>query len=157
MASGGFAKLPVIISVALGLGFGASMFLNIYQNQQASQDKKLLQGTITDLRYQVNQDKLASASPSVSPLATPESSPSPSPAASPSASPTSSPVLGASTTNTATVTTAGKFHVAPSAGSGFHSMLPVGTVVTRGSDLSNGYQQITFNGTTGYFLAAWLK
>jgi hypothetical protein len=86
MGDGGFAKLPVVIAVALGIGFGASVFLNISQSQQAAQDKRLLQGTITDLRYQVNQDKLASAGPSPSPLATPQSTdatPTPSPSSSP--------------------------------------------------------------------------
>ncbi len=159
MSTRGFVRLPVVISIALGAGFLASVFLNITQHQQAAQDKKLLQGEITDLRYQVNQDKLAAAgspspSPSVTPLATPEASPSPS--AAPTPSPTA--VLDAST-KTTTVKKSGNVHVGPSVSSKTlipYTQLPAGTTVTLG-EKSGDYQQITVNGVTGYILASYLN
>src|ERR1035437_7195902 len=92
----GSINLPVVIAAAFGIGLAASMYLNYNQNQTADQDRKLMQGQITDLRYQVKQDGLASASsasPTPSPLATPESN----------ATPTPTPVLGASTAKAAPV------------------------------------------------------
>lgn|GEM_PF-1162955 len=77
----GSINLPVVIAAVFGIGLAASMYLNYNQNQTADQDRRLMQGQITDLRYQIKQDGLASAqSPSPSPLATPEPSPSESPA-----------------------------------------------------------------------------
>lgn len=79
----GAIKLSIILASALGVGFIASAYLNFYQHQQSAQQQSLLQGQITDLRYQVNQDHL-SPSPSASLL----------PTASPSASPESGSVAG---------------------------------------------------------------
>jgi hypothetical protein len=73
----GKIKLSVVLAAALGIGFLASGYLNFYQHQQAAQQQALLNGTITDLKYQVNQDH-ASPSPSASLLPTTEPSPSPS-------------------------------------------------------------------------------
>jgi len=78
--SGGFVKLTTVIAAVLGLGFGASAFLNYAQHQRAAQDERLLQGQITDLRYQVNQDH---TSPSPTPSAAPTDTPSPEPSTSP--------------------------------------------------------------------------
>ncbi len=85
MSQAGRAPILLIVVMAtLGLGLGASMYLNYNQYSQAEEDRKLLKGEITDLRYQLDQDQKASPSPS------PGSSSSPSPAA----SPTPTPVLG---------------------------------------------------------------
>jgi hypothetical protein len=75
----GAIKLSIILASALGAGFIASAYLNFYQHQQSAQQQSLLQGQITDLRYQVNQDHL-SPSPSASLLPTTQPSPSASPA-----------------------------------------------------------------------------
>lgn len=81
----GSISLPIIIAATLGLGLVASVYLNYVQHQSAQQDRKLLQGEITDLRYQVRQDQQAAAgipstSPTPTPLATPETTPTPTPA-----------------------------------------------------------------------------
>jgi hypothetical protein len=81
----GFVSLPTIIAAALGIGFAASAYLNYSQYQAASQNQKLLQGQIVDLKYQVTQDHLADSSPSPSPTAkavATTASPSPSPSSS---------------------------------------------------------------------------
>jgi len=154
MSQRGAIKLPVLISVVLGLGFAASAYLNVAQNQRANQDTKLLQGEITDLKYQVGQDKLASntspsPSPSPSPAATPDATPQPSPSPTPA-------VLGASTK---TLKTAGNIHADASKTSAVKiSLLAAGSIVTLGSDVRNGYQQITTsNGVTGYILSSFLQ
>lgn len=79
------ATLTIVIAGAFGVGFAASAYLNYVQFQRAQDDQRQLQGTITDLRYQLAQDSQASPSPSAS--VTP--SPSPSPTQTPP------PVLGA--------------------------------------------------------------
>src|SRR6266536_149523 len=73
----GSNKLSIVLASALSVGFIASAYLNFYQHQQSSQQQTLLQGQITDLKYQVNQDH-ASPSPSASLLPTSLPSPSPS-------------------------------------------------------------------------------
>ncbi|HVQ44238.1 MAG TPA: hypothetical protein VMT30_04710 [Candidatus Saccharimonadia bacterium] len=82
MSQRGAINLVTVIAVVLGLGLLASMYLNYSQHQSAQQDRKQLQGEITDLRYQVKQDQQAAAgpSPTPSPLATPEPSPTATPA-----------------------------------------------------------------------------
>jgi uncharacterized protein YgiM (DUF1202 family) len=156
----GAVKLSVIIAAVLGLGFGASAFLNFQQYQRTQQDKRLLQGEIVDLRYQVKQDQLATAgSPSPSPSADPTlaDSPSPSPSPSPSATPA---VLGDATSapKTATVKTAANLHSGPSAKSTtLLRLVPAGTAAVLGSDSRGGYQQVTINGKTGYMLASFLQ
>ena len=78
----GAIKLSIVLASALGVGFIASGYLNFYQHQQSAQQQSLLQGQITDLRYQVNQDHSSSSpSPSASLLPTTDPSPSSSPSA----------------------------------------------------------------------------
>jgi hypothetical protein len=79
----GATSVVMVCAVVFGLGLVASVVLNLLQAQRAADDKAQLQGQITDLTYQVEQDhkKLAgstvtSPTPSVSP--TPSASPSPS-------------------------------------------------------------------------------
>jgi uncharacterized protein YgiM (DUF1202 family) len=150
MNQGGAIKLSVVLAAVLGLAFGGSAFLNFEQHQRAEQDKKLLQGEIVDLRYQVKQDQLAAGG-----------NPSPSPSASPSPEPSSTPaVLGDSTPvpKTATLKTAANLHSGPSAKSSvIAKMVPKGSVVTLGGSASGGYQQVTINGKTGYMLASFLQ
>jgi uncharacterized protein YgiM (DUF1202 family) len=160
MNQGGAIKLSVVLAAVLGLAFGGSAFLNFEQHQRAEQDKKLLQGEIVDLRYQVKQDQLAAGgNPSPSPAAS--ASPEPSPSASPSPEPSSTPaVLGDSTPvpKTATLKTAANLHSGPSAKSSvIAKMVPKGSVVTLGGSASGGYQQVTINGKTGYVLASFLQ
>jgi hypothetical protein len=87
MSQRGGISFPIVIAAVLGLGFGASAYLNYAQHAQAMNDKKLLQGQITDLQYQVKQDQLAKAS---SPSPTPSDSPTPTPSATPAVAGTTS-------------------------------------------------------------------
>jgi hypothetical protein len=88
MSQRGFIRLPILIAIVLGLGFGASAYLNYSQHERAEQDKRLLRGQITDLRYQLKQDAM---SPSPSPSTEPTSStPTPSPSTSPAVAGTAS-------------------------------------------------------------------
>ncbi len=69
--------LLIVIMATLGLGLGASGYLNYVQYQRAEQDKKQLQGQITDLRYQLTQNQqLASVKTTPSPSPEPGNSPS---------------------------------------------------------------------------------
>lgn len=73
-------RAPILLSViaaTLGMGLVASAYLNYQQHEQAAQEAQLLNGTITDLRYQLNQDESASPSPSASATPTPTATPSP--------------------------------------------------------------------------------
>ena len=78
----GKISLSTVLAVVLSLGFSASAYLNYVQSQKAQEDHNLLQGQVTDLRYQLKQDAEASAvAPATpTPLATPEPSPTPTPA-----------------------------------------------------------------------------
>ncbi|HSX03030.1 MAG TPA: hypothetical protein VLI05_07035 [Candidatus Saccharimonadia bacterium] len=87
----GTSVLIAVVIITFGGGLAASAYLNYYQYQRDSQNQQLLQGQITDLRYQLKQETNGSPAPSISP--------SPSLSPSPSASP--SPVLGAQTVNLA--------------------------------------------------------
>jgi hypothetical protein len=78
-------KLPIVIIAAVSCGFAASAYLNYHQYERAQADKKLLQGQITDLRYELNQQK-ATPSPSTA-LDDPIPSESPTPSPSPSSTP----------------------------------------------------------------------
>lgn len=86
--SGRAPILLIVISAALGIGLGASLFFNFSMIQKADQDKDLLNGEITDLRYQLKQGS-ASPTPTPAPVASVAASPSPSP----------TPVLGTQTVN----------------------------------------------------------
>lgn len=81
MRERGAISLPIVIAAVLGIGFGASIFLNMVQHQRAEQERKLLQGQITDLTYQVKKDseQSPSTSPTPEPLATPEATVTPTP------------------------------------------------------------------------------
>lgn len=161
-----FFSFPTFIAAVFGLGLGASIFLNVAQHTRAQQDAKLMQGTITDLRYQIDQDhkQLAGAttpsptpSPSDTPVATPEPSPSDTPA-----------VAGASTTPASSVFKyACNMHTA---GNPNASLVKNGSTVynysyfeSQGlsplpSKLSGGaWQPTSFNGQSGYVQAACLK
>lgn len=149
----GSIKLSIVIATVFGLGLAASMYLNYSQATNAAQDHKLLQGQITDLRYQVNQDIAASAgpSPTPTPLATPDPSPTPTP----------TPVLGASTAKATIVKKSSvqpNFRSQPNGGSILVSHVAAGTPVTYvDSSLTAGYAHVTINGATGYILASYLQ
>jgi hypothetical protein len=71
-------KLWILCSIVLGIGFLAAAYLNYFQYQRSQDTQRQLSGTITDLKYQVEQDAKrkqpeVSQSPTVSP--TPSSSP----------------------------------------------------------------------------------
>lgn len=90
-------NLPVVIAAVLGLGFGASAYLNVAQHQRAEAEKKLLQGEITDLRYQVKQDqegKTAAADPASETPSEAEATPTPTPVPSPAVAGTASISIG---------------------------------------------------------------
>jgi uncharacterized protein YgiM (DUF1202 family) len=152
MLQRGVIKLPTIISIALGLGLGASMFLNYHQHQRAEQERKLLKGEITDLRYQVQQDKLAMNF-------TPTPSPGPAETPTPSATPSPSPVLGAETKNATVQSSVGYVNMRQEANTraGIVAKLNNGTVVTLGSFSSKDWQEISANGKHGYVAKTYLK
>jgi hypothetical protein len=88
----GTSVLIAVVIITFGGGLAASAYLNYYQYQRDSQNRQLLQGQITDLRYQLKQETGGSPAASLSPSPSPSS---PSPSVSPS------PVLGAQTVNLA--------------------------------------------------------
>jgi hypothetical protein len=136
------------------LGFGASAYLNYSQYTRTQQDKKLLNGEITDLKYQVVQDHLGSTptpSASVSPSPSGSPSPGPSPSASATPAPSQSPAVAGASTKT--IIRQGNIHSAASTSSSTlvpYQNVAVGTSVTTIGDPVGKYQQITYNGTTGY-------
>ena len=85
----GAVNILVVCTIVFGLGLAASAFLNFFQAQRAADERAQLKGQITDLTYQVAQDRKAAAasapatspSPSASPTALATPSPSTSPAA----------------------------------------------------------------------------
>lgn len=86
----GAVNILAVCAVVFGVGLAASAYLNYFQSQRAADEKRLLKGQITDLTYQLDQDRKSSPSPSPSPTT--------SPAAVASVTPTPSPaVLGAKT------------------------------------------------------------
>ena len=78
-------KISTVLAVSCAAGLVGSALLNMVQFQRAQQDKKLLQGEITDLRYELNLERGSQITP------TPEPEASASPQASPAASPTPAP------------------------------------------------------------------
>ena len=88
-------NLTLVAAITFGVGFVALGYLNYYQHSQAQQAQSLLQGQITDLTYQVNQDH-ANGTASATPVASPSASPGASPQASPS--PSSSPQVAGTAT-----------------------------------------------------------
>ncbi|HEX3081824.1 MAG TPA: hypothetical protein VHQ86_01080 [Candidatus Saccharimonadia bacterium] len=160
----GFVKLSTVIAIALGCGFVASVILNIVQNQRANQDHRLLQGEITDLRYQVNEDKqqLASPTPSPSPTASPDATPEPTASPMAEASPTPAPDPGVTTMtviNTGVASSQPNLRAAAkSSSTSLISHVPAGTTATLvDAGLYNNYRHVTINGKTGYLLAAYLQ
>jgi hypothetical protein len=157
----GAVKLSVVIAAVLGFGFGASAFLNFEQHQRADQDRKLLQGEIVDLRYQVAQDKQA-ASPSPSPDALSDiPTDSPLPSASPSAAPSAPPaVLGdsAPAPQTALLAISANLRTAAKSNASLVARVPKGAIATvLDAAVQNGYKHVTINGKTGYILASALQ
>lgn len=85
----GAANVLAVCAVVFGIGLASSAYLNYFQAQRAADEKRLLKGQITDLTYQVDQDRKSASSKSPSPSVSPLESPSPTP------SPTTTPaVLG---------------------------------------------------------------
>ena len=66
--------LWIVIAVVCALGLGASGYLNFVQYQRDQEVQRQLNGTITDLRYQLSVDAKATPSPTATP--TPSTSPS---------------------------------------------------------------------------------
>ncbi len=160
----GFVSLPIVIAAVFGIGLAASMYLNYSQFKASDQDRKLMQGEITDLRYQVKQDSLASASspsPTPSPLATPE------PKATSTPAPSSTPVLGASTAKAATVKKFSTSSAQPnlrtqpnskSSSAILMAHVSAGTLVAYVDQaITAGYAHVTINGQTGYILASCIQ
>jgi hypothetical protein len=161
---GKFFSFPTFIAAVFGLGLGASVFLNVAQHTRAQQDAKLMQGTITDLRYQVDQDhkQLAGAnSPSPTPSDTPVATPEPSPSDTPA-------VAGASTTPASSVFKyACNMHTSSSTNASIvkngntkydFSFFESQGLAPLPSKLSGGaLQPVTFNGQSGYVQANCLN
>lgn len=70
-------NLLIVVAVTLGLGLGASGYLNYVQFSRTQDEKAAANGQITDLRYQLKQqqDVLAAATPTPSPTAVPSAAP----------------------------------------------------------------------------------
>ena len=83
----GAVNILVVCTAVFGLGLAASAFLNVFQAQRAADERTQLKGQITDLTYQVDQDRKAASSnastTSPTPSASPVAQPSPSTPASP--------------------------------------------------------------------------
>ena len=139
------------------------MYLNYYQHERATQEAKLMNGTITDLRYQVAQDKLtmAGSSPSASPE--PSDSPSPAPSASPSPnpSPAGTPAVAGASTVAVNLVKACNLHIAASKTSAiiirYTSFTRLPLPVTLNGGKVGIYQNITVNGKTGFVESSCLQ
>ncbi len=84
----GAVNVLAVCTIVFGVGLALSAYLNYFQDQRAADEKRLLKGQITDLTYQLGQDRKSLSSPS--PSATPEAVTTPLPTPSPA-------VLGAKT------------------------------------------------------------
>ncbi len=94
-------NLLIVVAVTLGLGLGASGYLNYVQFSRMQDEKAAANGQITDLRYQLKQqDVKAAATTSPSPTASP--SPSAAPAV-PGTAPVKFDQLGVSVAATAPI------------------------------------------------------
>ena len=71
----GAVNILVVCAIVFGLGLAASGFLNIFQAQRAADERTQLKGQITDLTYQVDQDRKAASSHPNTTSPTPSSSP----------------------------------------------------------------------------------
>lgn len=135
--SGRASTLLIVIMAVLGLGLGASIYLNYDQAQRADQERRLLKGEITDLRYQLKQDSessASSASPSPGPSPTPELTPAPTPSAE----------------RTVTTKSFVRLHARATTGSAVITSLNKGTVVTLGSFSNSAWQEVAVGGQHGY-------
>lgn len=148
----------VIMSVLSVVALG-SVGLNYFQYQQSSQERRLLKGEVTDLRYQLKQDQLAalpspSPSPTLDPVVTPPPTPEP--------SPTPAAVLGAEATptpppgRTATTKAFVRLRSKATTNSSVVAGLNKGTVVTLGDFSSSTWQEVTANGQHGYVSKSYL-
>ena len=140
-------KLTTLCAIVFGLGFAASAYLNFVQYQNSQADLKQANGTITDLRYQVGLDRAAKASPS----------PSASPAvlgdqATPTPTPSATPVASTTTTKAFVY-----LHSSPSQSSSILAQLQAGTTVTLVASANDKYEQVVYNGTTGYIAKSYLN
>jgi hypothetical protein len=145
-------NLPIVIAVVLGIGFGASAYLNVAQYQRMDQERKLLKGEITDLRYQIDQDKKQIAN--LSGGATPTPSVTPTPSASPTPTPT--PTVAGAATKTGTVNQPAtlRSQASTSARPVRATKIPAGTKATITGDKVNGYWPVTLDGgESGYIIA----
>jgi hypothetical protein len=161
MSQRGAVSLPTLVAVVLGLGFGASAYLNYSQYTRTQQDKKLLNGEITDLKYQVVQDHLGTTpTPSSSPGNSAAPSPSSTPGAGATPSPSQSPAVAGASTQTMTVIEAATLRSADKSSSApvMAAKVPVGTVVTiNGPVTAGGYYPVSVNGSSGFIIASALK
>jgi cytoskeletal protein RodZ len=163
---GKFFSFPTFLAAVFGLGFGASIFLNVQQHARASQDAKLMQGTITDLKYQVDQDHkqlagaaspMTSSTPSDSPIATPE------PSTTPSTTPTPSPTPAGQVAGASTVP-ALKYacNVHATANINSTDVWTVGQLQAKGLPAYPGspkgsWQNVTYGGKPGFVLSSCLN
>ncbi len=69
----------MVCTIVFGLGMAASVVLNVTQARRAADDKAQLRGQITDLTYQIAQDRKALGAKIASPSATPVPSAPPTP------------------------------------------------------------------------------
>jgi hypothetical protein len=83
----GAVNILVVCVVVFGVGLAASAFLNYFQAQRAADERTQLKGQITDLTYQITQDRKAATKPASSetpsPTATPATTSTPSPTTTP--------------------------------------------------------------------------
>ncbi len=88
----GVVNIFIVCTIVFGLGLASSAYLNYVQAQRAADEKRLLKGQITDLSYQLGQDRKSQATPT--PSTSPEASTTPTPTPSTTPEPTPA-VLGA--------------------------------------------------------------
>ena len=138
------------------VGFIATAYLNFVQYQNAQDNTRQLNGTITDLKYQLGLNTAGvSPSPSASPQPSlaPSASPTPSPAVlSASASPTPS----AAPASTAVTNQYTYLHAGANESSAVKEALNTGTSVTLTGAAQNKYQPVTVGGASGFIVQSHL-
>ena len=150
------SKLWIFLTAVFAVGFIATAYLNFVQYQNAQDNTRQLNGTITDLKYQLS---LNTAGPSPSPRALPQSSPTPttSPTPTPAVlSASASPSPSAAPATTAVTNKYVYLHAAASASSRVLADLNAGTTVTLGGAVQNKYQPVSVNGTAGFVAQSYL-
>lgn len=146
--------LTYVVIGALSLGLVASVYLNYAQAQRADQDHHLLQGQITDLRYQVQQDKQAAGAANATPTPSPSPSATPTPVLAAETTPTPTPTPAAAT---ATVKSFVHLRARATTSSAIVTSLNAGAIVTLGAYSDARWQQITVAGKSGYVDKSYLK